>query len=370
MLDRLNHLRHLLTEKKVDGIFISKKANITYITGFDFLAEEEREAFLFITHKKTYVITSPLYREDVKKYVPHFEVLDFFAKGKPFWEFIDQALQKEAKEISKVLNNEHVYKLGFESTDITVSEYTKLKKLKTRLVPLIIDSIRDSKTPDEIQKIQEACTIGDNAFTEILKLIKPGMTEKEVAYHLENAIRQQYAAPSFTSIVAFGEGASVPHHTVTDTKLQKKDVVLLDFGAKVQSYCSDMSRTFFVGTPTSEQVKAYTTVKESQEVAFKLLQTHPFSPAKAIDFVARKHITKNNFPEYPHSLGHSVGVRIHDGFALSPYSDFDMQNGMVFSIEPGIYLSGKFGVRIEDIVALQNGEIKLLTKSSRDLITI
>lgn len=368
MIERVQRIRQLLIDRKIDGIFISKKANITYITGFDFLAEDEREAFLFITHKKTFVITSALYKDDVKKYVPHFDVLDFFSKGKSFWEFIDEIIQIETTDLS--LTKEYVYTLGFESTDITVAEYAKLKKLPTTLAPLTIDSIRDIKTSEEIQKIQMACNIGDIAFTQILKIIKPGMTEKEVAYLLNNFIRQQLAEPSFHTIVAFGKASSIPHHAPTDTKLKRKDIVLLDFGAKVQSYCSDMSRTFFVGTPTSEQAKTYTTVKESQEQAFSMLQTYPFSPAKDVDEVSREYITDHNFPEYPHSLGHSVGIKIHDGFALSPYSDFALTNGMVFSIEPGVYLTNKFGIRIEDIVAIQDATLQLLTKSPRNLIAI
>lgn len=371
MNDRLKRIQQFLSKENIDGVFISKKANITYLTGFDFLAEEEREAFLFITHNSQYVITSPLYKEDVQQYVPEFKILDFVSYGKPFWEFIDQVLQKESKEISQVLHQEHVYRLGFETTDITFSEYTKLQKLQATLVPVIIDSIREIKTSQEIEKIHEACKIGDSTFDEVLKYIKPGMTEKQVAYLLEDSIRKQLSQPAFTSIVAFGKGASVPHHTLTDTKLRKKDNILLDFGAVYKSYRSDMSRTFFLGTPTSQEANVYQIVHDSQEQAFSYITTHhtPLS-GKELDLVARNYITRHDFPEYPHSLGHSVGVRIHDGFALSPNSNFLIEENMVFSVEPGIYLPGNFGVRIEDIVTIQDGEMNLLTHSPRELIVL
>ena len=334
MSNKLATLRAFLKDKHMNGIFVSTHEMITYLTGFDFLAEGEREAFLFITQKKTFVITSQLYKDDVKKYVPDFAVLDFFESGKPFWEFIDDALQKETKEISKLLKKNHVYQLGFESNNITYDEYTKLKKLTTTLVPCTLESLRDIKTVDEIEKIRIACQIGDNAFSYLLKHIKPGITEKEVAFYLDTFVREKGAEPSFKTIVAFGKGASVPHHTLTDTRLQTNDIVLVDFGVKYQTYCSDMSRTFFIGTPPEQQANAYNTVLKSQQEALNILNTPDSPQAKAVDKASREVLEKNHYPSFPHSLGHSIGVKVHDGFAISPYSTFTLQPGMVFSVEP------------------------------------
>lgn len=296
----LEKIRLFLKTNHIDGIFVSKHANITYLTGFDFFVETEREAFLFITQSKAHVITSQLYKEDVEKYAPHFTVLDFVTKGKSFWEFIDDELQKEAKEISKVLQNEHIYTLGFESTNITVAEYTRLKKLQTKLTPIILDTIREIKTPDEIEKLQKACALTDETYADILKHIKPGMTEKQIAFQLDLFIREHGAEPSFRSIVAFGKGSSVPHHTITDTKLEKSDTVLLDFGVKLHNYCSDMSRTFFIGNPTNYQKKVYLTVLESQKKQWIIFPTihFLFQDKKLIE--KQGHISsKNIFQSFP-----------------------------------------------------------------------
>lgn len=213
--------------------------------------------------------------------------------------------------------------------------------------------------------------MGDKAFTHILKEIKPGMSEKEVGFLLDTYIRKQGTDISFKTIVAFGAGAATPHHTISDNKLQEKDIVLLDFGVKYKNYCSDMTRTVFIGNPTTEEKKVYETVLQSQQKALDYIfgNTLPLS-GKLVDQQARDYVTQNGYPSFPHSLGHSVGVQIHDGFRLSPISDIQLVEGMVFSIEPGIYISEKIGVRIEDIVALTKNGPKLLTNSSKELLIL
>lgn len=364
MKSRLQKIQKILEEKKLDGIFVSTPANITYLTNFHFLVEDEREAFLLITQNKEYIITSELYKGDIEKHAPEFQFINFYKNGESFWEFINKTLSTKNKK----------FKLGFESDNITVAEYTRLKKLKGHLITLDINNIRDIKDKEEIQHIKDACALTDKAFAYALSHIKADITEKELAFILDTFIRKNGSEPSFASIVAFGENSAIPHHTVTDTKLKSGDTILMDFGAKVQNYSSDMSRTVFFGKPNTKQVAVYNAVKKAQQKAIDYIFAHATDKtqlsAKRLDKIARDSVKKAGFPEFSHSLGHSVGIKVHDGFALSPYSMNKLTLGMVFTIEPGIYLPGEFGVRIEDVIALTDKGPEILTKSPKELIIL
>ena len=363
-MDKLEKVRILLERDNLDAIFISTPANITYLTDFHFLVDTDREAFLVITQKNQYIISSPLYREDLKKVIPYFSFLEFSsAGGKTFWEYIEEILTKEKKQKNS--------RLGFEATNITVTEYLRLKKLKTKLIPILVDEIRQIKKQEEIERIAKACSIGDTVFSYILSQIKPGMSEKKVGFLLDTCIRKKGVEPAFTTIIAFGKNAAVPHHITSEGMLKKKDIVLFDFGVKYKNYCSDMTRTIFVGTPTFEEKNIYETVKESQQKAldFLSISTLPIN-GKQVDKTARDYMVSQRYPSFPHSLGHSIGINVHDGFRLSPAQNFNLQTGMVFSVEPGIYLENKLGVRIEDIAALTKNGLEILTKSTKELIIL
>lgn len=363
MKNRLKKIRKILKDKKIDGLFISSSTNITYLTGFDFLVPAEREAYVFITRKNQYIFSSFLYKEEVMKKSSDFTFYDFSSsngQGKPFWDILGKIAEKEKLSL-----------IGFEENNLTVAEFNKLKKQKTKLVAVSVNSMRFEKDEDEMKNISIACSLGDKAFKEILPLIKPGITEKELGFILDNEIRKFGAEPSFTTIIAFGRNAAVPHHMSNNTKLKNKDIVLLDFGAKINNYCSDMTRTVFLGKPTKKEKKAYLTVKESQEKAFDFLFSSKLPIAsKDVDAASRNYILEKGFPTIPHSLGHSIGIDVHDGFRLSPLSQTELTKGMVFSIEPGIYLPNELGVRIEDIVALTDKGPEILTTSSRELLEI
>ncbi len=361
MEERIKKIRKILQEHSLDGMLVTTTATITYLTHFDFLSPTEREAYIFITEKNQYIISSFLYKEELMHAAPYFDFLDISsAGGKPFWEHV--------KEITK---KKYVDKIGFEADNLTVAEYDILHKQHLTLAPLSISRIRFAKDAEEIALIAKACATSDRAFEKIQPYIRPGITEKEVALQLDTFMRQEGAEPSFKTIVAFGKNAAVPHHTSTTTPLQQKDIVLLDFGAKVDNYCSDMSRTLFVGNPTKKEKHAYETLHTAQEKAYNFLQTQkaPIA-ASAVDTVAREYLMHHGFPNFPHSLGHSIGIEVHDGFRLSPISQTMLTEGMIFSIEPGIYLSGEFGMRIEDIVVVTKNGPQILTTSSKALLVL
>lgn len=291
---------------------------------------------------------------------------------------------------------------SLESRGITVAEYPRgtrltelLKKYKSLAVPFDRITANDYnsyisagytlsdsaaafkaamavKTAAEIANIKLACKVTDEAFVELLSQIKEGMSENEVAAHLEYLMRKHGASgTSFETICAFGVGSSVPHHETGNTKLKFGDVVLIDFGCKINGYCSDCTRTFLFGDDGQHG--------EFKELYDKVLTAHMLvkeqftagMTGKQGDAIARNYLAKYGLAQYfTHSLGHSLGVNIHESPNLTPTDESIFTNGMVFSDEPGIYLAGKLGIRIEDTVTLENGRVVSLTDSDKKLTVL
>lgn len=224
----------------------------------------------------------------------------------------------------------------------------------------------------EIESIKKACEITDKAFLELLGQIKEGMTENEVAAILEFLMRKGGASgTSFDTIVCFGENSSVPHHETGMRKLHFGDIILIDFGCKVDGYCSDCTRTFLFGDDKkhSDFKKAYYYVLEAHNLVKQQLKCG--MTGKEADAIARNCLKKYGLDSFfTHSLGHGIGINIHEFPRLSPKSDEKLINGMVFSDEPGIYLAGKYGIRIEDTVMLDKGKVISLTDSDKKLIIL
>jgi Xaa-Pro aminopeptidase len=230
------------------------------------------------------------------------------------------------------------------------------------------------KTPIEISKIEKACNLGDKTFDYILKKIHLGITEKEVAQEIDSFIENAGGKPSFPTIVAFGKNSANIHNVPTNTRLEKNQIILLDFGVKLNGYCSDMTRTIFSGKLTPKQKKMYETVLNAQSHAISYLKSlivnHKSIKAKGVDQVARDYIISKGYPTIPHSVGHGIGKKVHELPHISPKSKDILKKGMIFSIEPGIYLPNFGGVRIEDLVILTKNGPKLLTHSPKTIIEI
>lgn len=362
-MDRIKKVLTLISKSNLDGALISSVSNITYLTNFSGFSQYEREAYLVISENKNYLITDGRYSETVEK-IRDFELLEI-SHSKPIGK-IFETLSKKFK------------KLGVEENSITLSESKKLRK-HFKLYPLKnIQNLRSVKDSDEISKIEKACQIGDEAFNFIISKLKSGVTEKEIAYKLEFFIKQRGAELSFPPIVAFGKNSSIPHHKTSDRKLKTDNIALLDFGVRYEDYCSDMTRTVFFGKADDKFKKIYNTVLVSQRKAIDFLissfnhqsSTEKLVKSSLVDKVSRNHIISAGFPSIPHSLGHGIGIEVHEPPNLSPTSKVGLLPGMVFSIEPGIYLSGYGGLRIEDLVVLEKRDIRLLTHSPRTLLEI
>ena len=331
--------------------FISGGANIRYYSGFT-----SEDAFLMISENRQMLITDSRYYVQARQQSPDFELV----KLEDGW----------GKIFASVSEDE----IAFEENIITCGFYDRLKKKagKKSFIRMQkeIESPRRNKDEGEIKLISEAEEIGSRAFLQIIEVLHAGMTERDVALKLEYYMKKQGAtALSFDTIAASGVRSSMPHGTATDKIIEKGELLTLDFGCVYEGYCSDMTRTVVIGEPDARQKEIYDTVLAAQNAAIEgLYQGIACSEA---DELARKVIRDAGYGDnFGHSLGHSVGLEIHESPNLSPKSRDELENGNVLSVEPGIYIDGWGGVRIEDLIAVVDGRIVNLTTAPKNLIRI
>lgn len=275
----------------------------------------------------------------------------------------------EAVELKKVST------LGIDFSVTTVDAYMRLKKLlpKTEIID-VGEELREQmsiKSVEEIGAIAKACKIAEKSFNEVLKSLKEGVTEKQIAAELEYLFKKNGATDkSFDTIIGFGANSAVPHHETGNTKLRYNMPVLMDFGCIYRGYCSDMTRTLWFGDkPTEKFLNAYDAVYTAHVTASENI-VQGMNGGEA-DALARDVLEKRGYAEYfTHSLGHGIGVNIHEEPRLAPRQEALLVNGMVFSNEPGVYFDGKFGIRIEDSVYMENGKVRSLMQDDKKLIIV
>lgn len=357
---RLNQVRRTLAKRKIDVFLSTNPANIQYLTDFQSLSASSRDAFVLINQKEVWLLTDSRYVEVVQQ-LPLVKPLLLDSRHS-----LNKFIKKTAKSFSWKT-------LAYEKTDLRVSELEHLsKKLPLELVGTqnLIEKLRGVKNEEEILVITKAARITDQIWQKILSEIKPGLREQELEAKIRVFSAQLGASgQSFPPIVAAGQHSSIPHHLTSGYRLGQEDVVLLDFGARWSGYCSDMTRTVFLNEPTQKQKEVYNLVLKAQEAAIKGIR--PGMTGAQADKLAREIINKAGFAKnFSHSSGHSVGIEVHDGFRLTPKSKVVLKPGMIFTIEPGIYLPGEFGIRIEDLVVMENDGVRVLSQSPKKLIVL
>lgn len=274
----------------------------------------------------------------------------------------------EEYPISKALQDLNITTLEFEENNLTVAEYNKLAKVCT-LVPTQnrIEKLRQIKRPDEMVNIKLAAAITDQCFKFLMHRIRPGATESRLALEIEGFFKYKGAQNAFLPIVAFNEHASQPHYdSKGNSPLRRGSLILLDFGARVNGYCADMTRVVFIGPLKAEWKTAYQTVLAAQQKVLDLLAEGERRGA-TLDTAAREVIDEASLPPYQHSLGHNIGLDVHEGPRLTVKKDEKLLPGMVFSVEPGVYIEGTYGIRIEDLVRLTDTGIQPLTRSPKTI---
>ncbi|MEZ0537176.1 M24 family metallopeptidase [Caldicellulosiruptoraceae bacterium PP1] len=341
---------------EVNALLLKKKENIRYFSGF----KGDDSFLLLLSNSKRYLITDFRYVEQAEKEAINSIVIDY--KGE---------LHNSIKSILEQYNINTLHIEGYAFTADEFIEYKeKLSNIKIERIKENLDIFRMIKTQEEIQAIKTAVEIADRAFEYILKFIKEGVKEEDLLCELNYFFLKNGARGfSFEPIIASGERASLPHGVASNRKLKKGDFITLDFGCNFDGYMSDMTRTVFLGQPNEQQLKIYYIVKEAQERAEKEIKAG--MKANEVDRIARDYIASFGYREqFGHSLGHGVGLEIHELPRLSPKSDVILEENMVVTIEPGIYIPNFGGVRIEDIVVVKKDKSEILTKSSKEVIVI
>ncbi|MDQ2085296.1 aminopeptidase P family protein [Herbivorax sp. ANBcel31] len=352
---RLEKLRLKLKKTDMDAILITKRENYIYISGFT-----GTFAHVLVTQNDAVLLTDFRYASQAKKQAEQFEVVEF--RGKLL------------ESLNDIIKSKDIKTLGFEEDNVTYKKYISMKKnLKVKkLQPIdgIVEDVRVRKDSEEIENIKRAVKIADDAFSHILKYIKPGVREYEIALEIEHYMKKKGAKGiSFETIVASGCRSSLPHGVATDKKIENNEAVTLDFGAVYNDYCSDMTRTVFVGQPEKELINIYDIVLKAQVASLKGAKKGLLG--KEIDLIARGIIDKNGYGEnFGHGLGHGVGLEVHEKPSLSKKGDVVMENGMVATVEPGIYVDNLGGVRIEDMVVINEGSPIVLTGSTKEIIVL
>lgn len=354
----MNHIKQIaaaLPEYGLDAMLIVSTPGERYAVGF------EGEGTVLITRSGCHYFTDSRYIEAAQNAIQTAHV-DCVGRGRGH---LDLATQ--------VIEAENLHLVGFESDRVSVERLERWQKaLPCTLIsaPDLLNKLRASKDESELTLMRRAQAITDRAFANLLNFIRPGLTEREVAARLVYELMSLGGSkPSFDPIVAAGPSGSMPHAVPGDQVIERGMFVTLDFGCIYEGYCSDMTRTIAVGTPTDEMASVYQTVLNAQLAGLSAARAGV--PGKQVDAAARTVIDQAGYGAYfGHSLGHSLGLEIHESPNFSPSEETVMPVGAVVSCEPGIYLPGQFGVRIEDVVILREDGCENLTGSPKELLIL
>ena len=352
---RLIHLREFLKEKKADAIVINKEVNLHYFSGF-----RGDDTLLIISDKKALLVTDFRYTEQAESQAPEYEIVE---QKKGLWQKAAECIKQNGWK-----------NIAFEGNALIYDDYARLAKLldnESINIPVNLSALRVIKEAEEIELIRKAVKISDDAFSEIVKFIKPGVSENEVAAELETTMRRMGSEkPAFTTIVASGKRGSLPHGVATEKLIVDGEFVTMDFGAVYQGYHSDITRTVVVGHADEKHRAIYDTVLRAQLHGVR--EVKPGAAGKYVDAVVRKDLSDAGYGEnFGHGLGHSLGLEIHEEPRLSPSSTCEhLKSNMLVTVEPGVYIAGWGGLRIEDTVLVTDDGCEPLTKSSKELIEI
>jgi Xaa-Pro aminopeptidase len=339
----------LLEPLELDALYITRPENVRYLTGFP----HPEDAQVLITPEGAFLLTDPRYPEaERESRIPA------------------KVLKREERE---ALFQDLRGRVGFEAEHLPYAALERLRELSpAEWVPTkgVIERLRLKKSPEEVARIRQAQALAERALERALALLRPGVEEREVALEIEFFLRKEGAeGVAFPPIVASGARGALPHAGASEKRLEPGELITLDLGAKVAGYHSDMTRTVALGKPSPEMRRVYEAVQEALEVALQGLK--PGRTGKEVDALAREALGRRGLDRYfVHSLGHGVGLAVHEGPGLSPYTEEVLEPGMVVTVEPGVYLPGVGGVRIEELVLITEDGIELLSRFPRGYLEV
>lgn len=353
---RIENIRQRMRTENADAFIIKNQNNLFYLSGF-----KSSFGYVYITQEEALFLTDFRYLEPAKDQIgDHLAVTE--VERKPI-----------AEGLRKFIGQHKT--LAFESNDVSYTEYESLQKHLSDLVEFIpakgwVEEFRKIKEQPEIDQIAAAQKIAEKALAETLNFLKPGVAEKKIARIIENFLYDFGAEGlAFPTIVVSGQRASLPHGVPSEKEIAKGELVTIDLGCKYNGYCSDMTRTFAIGSIEEKQRKIYNVVLEAQKNAIAEIMAGKM--AADIDQISRKYIAEAGYGSYfGHGLGHSLGIEVHEAPALSPSSEEMIKENMVVTVEPGIYIPGFTGVRIEDLLVVKENGYLNLTEMNKELIIL
>ena len=355
-MSNLRRLQQRLSERDLPAMLLSDIANVQWATGFT-----GSSALLITEPNHALFITDSRYTEQAREEVPEAEVAVFASPVQQVDFLADNVRQRS------------MIKLGFEAQSVTYATYAQWKEklAPVELVPIsdLLEPLRLVKTRDEIDKIRRACALADECFKHIVRMIQPGVSEFDIALDIEFFFRRQGAELAFPPIVVSGKRSARPHGKPSEKKLERGDFVTMDFGAKLDGYNSDITRTVVVETVSNRHREVYNAVLRAQLAALGAIK--PGVSAGEVDRLSRKVLSEDKLDSYfGHGLGHGLGTVVHDGGRMNSTSQTMLEPGQVWTVEPGVYIEGFGGVRIEDdVVVTENGN-EVLTHSPKELLVL
>lgn len=357
MNHRLEKLRAQMKQQGLEALFITRAPNRQYITGFTGSA-----GVVLVTATQAILVVDTRYTIQAKEQAPDWEVIQF------------QRHNELIPTLNEACQRAGITQLAFEAEGLTFAEYQYFQRgcQGIEWIPThrVVESLRVIKDDQELTTLRQAALIADQAFEKILAEVRPGLTERQIAARLEFFLRDLGASSSsFEMIVASGVRSALPHGVASDKVLEKGDLVTFDFGALYQGYVSDVTRTIVLGKPSAKQKEIYEIVLEAQLKGIAAVR--PAIPAKEVDLAARNHIEHKGYgPYFGHSTGHGIGLEVHEAPSVTTRSEEMLTPGMVITVEPGIYLPGFGGVRIEDDLLVTDSGAEVLTHCRKDFIVI
>lgn len=353
-MQRVKKVQEKLSEYNIDALLVTNMFNVRYLANFT-----GSTGLVVITKENAYFVTDFRYTEQAAAEAKGFEIIK---NEGPIFE-----------EVAKIVENDKIEKIGFEQENVTYSTYNRINDLiPCELVPVtgLVEKLREVKTDDEIALIKEAIDITEKAYDYILGFVKPGVTEIEVANELDFYMRKEGAqSVSFDTIVASGVRSAMPHGVASDKVIEEGDMVTIDFGCYYNGYVSDMTRTFAVGDPGEELKEIYEIVYQANK---KVNESAKAGMTGAeLDAIARDYIAEHGYgPQFGHTLGHGIGLEVHEGPSLSFRNEEELVVNNIVTNEPGIYVPGLGGVRIEDDLVIKENGVEVLMTTPKELIIL
>ena len=346
MANRIRQLRSVFAQSNIDCLLVQSNANIIYLTGFP-----ASESWLLVCPRRAFYLTDFRYVLEAKKRLKAVTVRRYS--------------QSIIELFYQCVGEQKCGRVGIDERHITHAQYVQLRQHCPKRVKLVqanglIEHFREVKDAGEVNKVKKALRIHKQAHQYLKRIVRPKMSEREVLLRLESFVKTRGAGFSFNPIVAAGPNSCYPHARVTGRKIRKNEPVLIDMGIDVDGYKSDLTRMFFLGRIPKLVAQINTHVSRAQRIAIDRIR--PGAPVSEVDAAARNYLTKNGLGKYfGHALGHGVGLEIHEAPRLAGSSPALLRPGMIITVEPAVYIPGKFGIRIEDMVLVTNKGCKILS---------